>query len=75
MRACLHARGPTVRVFARHASVSAVRKHEHNVLQYVWAEAGTIADCLVCFLFFSPPLLPFSCPRFDYNQVFFLILQ
>lgn len=55
MRACLHARGPTVCVFARHASVSAVRKHEHNVLQYVWAEAGTIADCLVCFLFFFPP--------------------
>lgn len=63
----------TVCVFACHASVIAVHKHEHNVLQYVWAEAGTIADCLVCFLFFFP--LPFSCPRFDYNQVFFLILQ
>lgn len=71
--ASLHARGPTVCVFACHASVSAVHKHEHNVLQYVWAGAGTIADCLVCFLFFFP--LPFSCPRFDYNQVFFLILQ
>lgn len=70
---CLHAWGPTVCVFACHVSVNAVHKHEHNVLQYVWAEAGTIADCLVCFLFFFP--LPFSCPRFDYNQVFFLILQ
>ena len=79
--ACMYAwGGPTVCVFACHASAEAVHKHEHNVLQYVWAEAGTIADCLVCFLFFSPfpppsPPSLFSCPRFDYNQVFFLILQ
>lgn len=57
-------------MFACLTLVSVVHKHEHNVLQYVWAEAGTIADCLVCFLFFPPH--PFSCPRFDYNQGFLL---
>lgn len=40
--ACVHATRQPVRV----------GKHEHNVLQCVWAQAGTIADCLVCFLFF-----------------------
>lgn len=50
----MHAHGPTVCMFVCLTLVSVVHKHEHNVLQYVWAEAGTIADCLVCFLFFFP---------------------
>ncbi len=67
---CLRAWGPTVCVFACHASVNAVHKHEHNVLQYVWAEAGTIADCLVCFLFFFPP--PFFMSTFWLQSGFLL---
>ena len=76
--ACMYAwGGPTVCVFACHASAEAVHKHEHNVLQYVWAEAGTIADCLVCFLFFSPfhppsPPLPFFMSTFWLQSGFLL---
>lgn len=73
--ACMHG-GPTVCVFACHTSAEAVHKHEHNVLQYVWAEAGTIADCLVCFLFFSPfhppPPLPFFMSTFWLQSGFLL---
>lgn len=58
-----------------HATCQLVRSTNMSTMSYSMfgLELGQLL--IVWCVFSSSSPLPFSCPRFDYNQVFFLILQ